>query len=323
MKKEPLVIIAGPTASGKSSLGIALAKRIGGEIISADSMQVYRGMDIGTAKITMDEMEGIAHHLIDVMEPEEPYNVAAFQQMAQDAYSGIRQRGHIPILVGGTGFYIQAFLKGVNFTPTDTDLTYREELMKIAKEDGGPQKLYDELKEKDPASAEAIHPHNVKRVIRALEFYRQTGWELSAHNSEESMRKSPYCFAFFVLTMDRKKLYDRIERRVDDMLSAGLASEVIKLKERGLSREHISMQGIGYKQMLSFLDGEISYERAVELIKRDTRRFAKRQLTWFRREKDVIWVDIDTFTDTQEILDYMCSRIREMTLTETKEQRGQ
>lgn len=313
MKNEPLVIIAGPTASGKSSLGVALAKRIGGEIISADSMQVYRGMDIGTAKITPDEMEGIPHHLIDVMEPEDPYNVVAFQQMAREAYSGIRQRDHIPVLVGGTGFYIQAFVKGVCFTPTDTDLAYREELMKIASEEGGWQRLHEQLRQKDPASAAAIHPHNVKRVIRALEFYRQTGSELSAHNTEESMRQSPYSFVYFVLTMDRRKLYERIEKRVDEMLAAGLTDEVRMLKQRGLSREHISMQGIGYKQMLSFLDGEISYERATELIKRDTRRFAKRQLTWFRREKDVIWVDIDAFRDTEDILDFMCSKIRELT----------
>ena len=305
MEKEPLIIIAGPTATGKSSLGIALAGRIGGEILSADSMQVYRGMDIGTAKIRTEEMDGIQHHLIDVMDPKEPYNVAVFQKMARQAWLDIRSRGHIPVMVGGTGFYIQAFLKGVQFTPEETDYDYRLSLQEIAGREGGPQLLYEQLAACDSASAAAIHPHNVKRIIRALEFFHETGSQISRHNQEEALRSSPYDYRYFVLTMDRQKLYAKIEKRVDEMIEAGLEDEVRTLKERGLTQKDISMQGIGYRQMLSFLDGEISLPRAIELIKRDTRRFAKRQLTWFKREKDVIWIDRDLFPDEQQILDYM------------------
>lgn len=288
--KRPMIILTGPTAVGKTAASIELAKAVNGEIISADSMQVYKYMDIGSAKITKEEMDGVPHHLVDVLDPMEDFNVVRFQQMAKAAMEGIYERGHIPIVVGGTGFYIQALLYDIDFTENENDDSYRKELEEMAKEKG-KEFLHSQLALVDPESAEQIHFHNVKRVIRALEFYHQTGKKISEHNAEEREKESPYHSAYFVLTDDRARLYDRIDRRVDLMMEQGLLQEVEHLRDRGLKREDVSMQGLGYKELFGYFDGEYSLEEAVRIIKRDTRHFAKRQLTWFRRERDVIWID--------------------------------
>lgn len=311
MEKRPLIILTGPTAVGKTAASIGLAKAVGGEIISADSMQVYRHMDIGSAKITADEMQGIPHYLVDVLEPEEAYNVVRFQEMAKAAMQKIYAGGHIPIVVGGTGFYIQALLYDIDFTENDSDFSYREELEQTAR-DKGAEYLHSLLKQADPEAAEQIHPHNIKRVIRALEFNRKTGQKISAHNEQERRKQSPYDFAYFVLTDDRKALYERIDRRVDKMMEQGLLEEVRALKDRGIARDSVSMQGLGYKELLAYLDGEIPLDEAIRIIKRDTRHFAKRQLTWFRRERDVIWIDRQkTGQEEKKIVDYMLNILTE------------
>ncbi|HJC91424.1 MAG TPA: tRNA (adenosine(37)-N6)-dimethylallyltransferase MiaA [Candidatus Mediterraneibacter excrementigallinarum] len=311
MEKRPLIILTGPTAVGKTAASIGLAKAVGGEIISADSMQVYRHMDIGSAKITADEMQGIPHYLVDVLEPEEAFNVVRFQEMAKAAMQKIYAGGHIPIVVGGTGFYIQALLYDIDFTENDSDFSYREELEQTAG-DKGAEYLHSLLKQADPEAAEQIHPHNIKRVIRALEFNRKTGQKISAHNEQERRKQSPYDFAYFVLTDDRKALYERIDRRVDKMMEQGLLEEVRALKDRGIARDSVSMQGLGYKELLAYLDGEISLDEAIRIIKRDTRHFAKRQLTWFRRERDVIWIDRQkTGQEEKKIVDYMLNILTE------------
>lgn len=312
-KKKPLIILTGPTAVGKTALSVKLAKAINGSIISADSMQVYRGMDIGSAKVTKEEMGGIKHYLIDVLEPDEEFHVVRFQQMAKEAMAEIYQEGKIPILTGGTGFYIQSVLYDIDFTSQQEDTAYRERLEQLAKEQGN-EVLHGMLQEVDPVSAEKIHANNVKRVIRALEFYEKTGTPISEHNEKEAAKESPYVFCYFVLNDDRQRLYERIELRIDQMLEQGLVDEVRKLKEKGYHKEMVSMQGLGYKEILAWLDGEISYEEAVYILKRDTRHFAKRQLTWFRREKDVIWVDKDKFNyDDDSILSFMTAKIDKLT----------
>ncbi len=303
--KPALIVLTGPTAVGKSELSIALARQVGGEIISADSMQIYRHMDIGSAKIMPDQMGGIPHHLIDVLEPTEEFNVVTFQQMAKDAINDIYARGHVPIVVGGTGFYIQALLYDVDFTENDEDTDLRRQLEQIAKTQGS-EVLFEQLRSIDPESCEIIHANNVKRVIRAIEFYKKTGEKISEHNKTQRQNVSPYNFAYFVLNDDRDKLYDRIEARVDQMLQQGLIDEVSNLAGSGCTREMVSMQGLGYKEILDCLEGRITLENAVYLIKRDTRHFAKRQLTWFRREKDVIWVNKPDYDyDNERIIGHM------------------
>lgn len=309
--KKPLIIITGPTASGKTALSVELAKKVGGEIISADSMQVYRHMDIGSAKVTKEEMDGVRHHLIDVLDPWDEFNVVVFQRLAKQAMEEIYAAGNIPIIAGGTGFYIQALVNDIDFTENDSDTGYREELECLAAEKGASY-LHDMLKEVDPESAEAIHENNVKRVIRALEFYKKTGTKISEHNEAERQKESPYNFAYYVLNMDRERLYQRIDLRVDLMMKKGLLAEVEKLKEMGCTRDMVSMQGLGYKEILDALDGTISLDEAVYIIKRDTRHFAKRQLTWFKREKEVTWVDQGNFDfDREKILMWMLEDLRE------------
>lgn len=304
--KRPLIVLTGPTAVGKTKLSIALAKAVGGEIISADSMQVYRYMDIGSAKISREEMQGVAHHLIDILMPWDEFNVVIFQKRCLQAMEEIYGRGHIPILTGGTGFYIQSVLYGIDFTETSEQAEYRKKLEETARREGA-EALHERLRQVDPLSAESIHANNVKRVIRALEFYEQTGEPISAHNERERQKESRYASCYFVLNDDRKKLYEAIDRRVDLMLEAGLEAEVRRLKELGCTGDMVSMQGLGYKEMLAYLDGECSMEEAVYRIKRDTRHFAKRQLTWFRREKEVIWIDKPAFSyDENQILSYLC-----------------
>ena len=290
--KRPLIIIAGPTAVGKTAFSILLSEEIGGEIISADSMQIYRGMDIGSAKATIEERAAVPHHLIDVMDPTEEFNIVLFQKLAKEAMEGIYSRGHIPVIVGGTGFYVQSVLYDIEFAENGPDRTYRESLYERAKTEGA-EALHRELAGIDPESARLIPENNVKRVARALEFYHETGMPISAHNAGERAKKSPYDFRFFVLTMDRRRLYERIEERVDRMMDAGFLEEVKRLRDRGCKREMTSMQGLGYKQLFAHLEGECTLEEAVAKTKIETRHFAKRQLTWFRREPDAIWIDVE------------------------------
>lgn len=308
--KRPLIILAGPTAVGKTAASIRLAKAIGAEIISADSMQVYRHMDIGSAKIRQEEMEGVPHYLIDVLEPEEEFNVVRFQQMAKAAAEEIYAKGKIPLVAGGTGFYIQALLYDIDFTENDGDTSYRRSLEKTAEEKGG-EYLHAMLREADPKAAEEIHPHNIKRMIRALEFHHQTGGKISEHNEAEREKSSPYDFAYFVLTDERSRLYERIDRRVDKMMEEGLLEEVRYLKERGVKRESTAMQGLGYKELYAYLDRECTLEEAVRIIKRDTRHFAKRQLTWFKRERDVIWADKSVIGQSDDaVVDFMRKELK-------------
>ncbi len=309
--KKPLVILTGPTAVGKTKASIGLAKAIGGEIISADSMQVYKQMDIGSAKIKPSEMEEIPHYLLDILEPDEEFHVVLFQQMAKQAIQKIYEKGKIPIIVGGTGFYIQAVLYDIDFSENEKDTSYREELEKLAQTKGA-EYLHDRLREVDEKSAQDIHANNVKRVIRALEYFHQTGEKISEHNEEQRKKVSPYNFSYFVLNDEREHLYERINLRVDQMINEGLVREVQSLKEKGYTRDMVSMQGLGYKEMLDYLDNKCSLEGAVEIIKRDTRHFAKRQITWFKRESDVTWIDKKEY-------DYNEERILKAMLQELKE----
>ena len=301
MKKKPFIVLTGPTAVGKTALSIALAKAVNGSIISADSMQVYKHMDIGSAKIMPEEMDGVKHYLVDEFEPDEEFHVARFKERAKECLEEIYAEGKVPVLVGGTGFYIQAVLYDIDFSKQDADGEYREELEKLAQEMGA-EHLHAMLREVDPESAEAIHANNIKRVIRALEFYHLTGTKISDHNETERQKESPYNFAYFVLTDDRAKLYERIDKRVDIMVEKGLVDEVKKLKDMGYHREMVSMQGLGYKEILDYLDGKITLEEAIYIIKRETRHFAKRQLTWFRRESDVIWFDKQEYNHSEEAI---------------------
>lgn len=309
--KPPLIVLAGPTASGKTGLSVKLAEQIKGSIISADSMQVYRHMDIGSAKIRPEEMKGIPHYLIDELMPEEEFNIVLFQKLAKKYLAEIYANERIPILTGGTGFYIQSVLYNIDFSKENASDNIRLELEAFADANGAAA-LHEKLAHIDPVSAEAIHPNNKKRVIRALEFYQQNGYPISKHNETERQKDSPYQSALFVLTDDRKLLYEQIDRRVDLMMKNGLLEEVLALKEMGCHRGMISMQGLGYKELLAHLEGEISLEEAVYRIKRDTRHFAKRQLTWFKREKDVIWLDKGLFDhDDSRILQHMIFALKE------------
>ncbi len=306
MTKKPMIILSGPTAVGKTALSIELAKKVNGCIISADSMQIYKYMDIGSAKIMPEEMQGVKHYLIDELLPEEEFNIVRFQSMAKAALDEIYANGQIPIIAGGTGFYIQALLYDIDFNQQDADEEYRNELEAYAIEFGNDA-LHRKLQEIDPVSAEKIHANNVKRVIRALEYFKLTGKPISEHNEAESEKESPYNFAYFVLTDDRANLYQRIEKRVDIMMEQGLLEEVKKLKAMGYHRSMVSMQGLGYKEILDYLDNKCTLDEAVATIKLETRHFAKRQLTWFRRERDVIWMDKSKFDYNENVvLDEMC-----------------
>ncbi len=304
-----LIVIAGPTAVGKSDIAIKLAKLMDGEIISADSMQVYRYMDIGSAKVTKDEMQGIPHHLIDVLDPREDFNAFLFTKMAGECIEDISSRGKIPIMTGGTGFYIRALCYGNDFSESaGEDPDAYERLEKMAKEQG-PDVLFERLPEIDPASCEIIHKNNIKRVIRALMFYQETGRPISEHNIEMHEKPPAYDLKYFVLTDDRAKLYERIDKRVDKMMDSGLVDEVRRLRDMGLTKNDTSMQGIGYKEILMYLVVEISLPEAFEVIKTGSRHYAKRQLTWFKREKDAIWIDRSEYTSDDEILTFMQQRI--------------
>ncbi|MCF0228084.1 MAG: tRNA (adenosine(37)-N6)-dimethylallyltransferase MiaA [Parasporobacterium sp.] len=310
MTKKPLIIISGATAVGKTDLSIALAEKINGEIISADSMQVYKGFDIGTAKISESEMHGIRHWLIDELEPEEEFNVYEFKTRAVKYINDILSRGKIPIIVGGTGFYIQSVLYDVDFTETDSDRSYRQQLEEINAENG-PEYLHEMLKKIDPDSAAAIHANNTKRVIRALEYYHDTGSPISVHNREQHQRESCYNSAYIVLNRSREVIYDRINRRVDLMIESGLENEVRDLLKGGVPEDSLAMQGLGYKEMISYINGRADFNETVSIIKQSTRHFAKRQLTWFRREKDVIWMDYKDFADNSQMLSHIINILKE------------
>ena len=304
-EKKNLIILTGPTAVGKTKLSIETARMLNAEIISADSMQVYKYMDIGTAKITKEEMEDITHYMVAELEPDEEFNVVVFKRLALKYMDEIYKKGKIPLIVGGTGFYIQALLYDIDFTENDDDGgIVRAELEEIARLNGG-EYLHTELAKVDKESAEEIHPNNVKKVIRALEYYRLTGQKISEHNKEQRQKESPYNFLYLVLNDDRQLLYDRIDKRIDIMLKDGLIDEVKFLKEKGYTKDLVSMQGLGYKEILDYLDGSSTLDEAIYILKRDTRHFAKRQLTWFRREKITIWIDKSKFESDEAILEYI------------------
>lgn len=299
--KKSLIIIAGSTACGKTACSVNLAKMINGEIISADSMQVYKYMNIGTAKITNDEMEGIKHYLIDEFYPDEDFSIAQFKNLAKIYINKIYDKGKIPILVGGTGFYINSVIYDNNFIELEKDNIYRKELeiLSIIK---GNKFLHDMLKEIDPISADKIHSNNVKKIIRALEYFKQTGEKISEHNEKEKRKEKAYDTTFFILNMNREKLYDRINLRVDIMIKKGLLDEVKGLLDKGYNKNLVSMQGIGYKEIIKYIEGEISFDEAVNILKRDTRHFAKRQITWFKHQcEDGIWIDVSNYKNLKDL----------------------
>ena len=312
IKNKPnLIVLSGPTSVGKTALSIKLAKAINGSIISADSMQVYKGMDIGSAKITKSEMQDVKHYLIDILEPEDEFNITVFQDYAKKAINDIYAEGKIPIIAGGTGFYIQSILYDIDFNDDASENSeVRDELLDLVKEKGN-QYVHEMLKSIDEKAAKAIHPNDTKRVVRAIEYNRLTGLKISDHNEAENQKESIYNFKYFVINEDRDLLYENIDKRVDIMIDNGLVEEVTKLKDRGLTKEMVSMKGLGYKEILSYLEGEISLDDAIYIIKRDTRHFAKRQLTWFKREKAVTWINKEDFNfDENKILEYMKEQLK-------------
>lgn len=309
--KPNLIILTGPTAVGKSALSVRLAQELNGEIISADSMQVYRGMDIGSAKIKVEEMQGIPHYLIDELDPREEFNIVQFQRLAKKYISAILEKEKIPMLVGGTGFYIQSVLYDIDFTETEQETAYREYLSELAEKEG-VSCLHARLKEIDPEAASQIHKNNVKRIIRALEYHHQTGRRISEHNLREREKDAAYDACYFVLNDDRTSIYERIDARVDQMIADGLVQEVRQLQDLGCTADMVAMQGLGYKEILAYLNGTYTLEEAVYIIKRDTRHFAKRQLTWFKRERDVIWLNKPDYQyDDELILKEMISMIQQ------------
>lgn len=312
--KKKLILIAGPTASGKTKSSVLLAKQIDGEIISCDSMQVYRRMDIGTAKVRPEEMEGIPHYMIDVLEPTEGCNISWFKEQVTRHIEEISNRGKVPILVGGTGFYLNAILFDTQFEETDTDLSYRQSLEKEVRTNGADS-LHKRLQEVDPVSAEAIHANNVKRVIRALEYFHQTGVPISKHNEKERKKRealtSPYDYTFFALDMDREVLYDRINRRIDRMMDEGLLEEVKVLYDEGFSEDLTSIKAIGYKEFYPYFRGELTLDACIDKLKQNTRHYAKRQLTWLRHQAKPIFIPVDQYDfDAQKIVDVMKSKIQ-------------
>ena len=309
MEKETVIVLAGPTAVGKTALSLSLAEEWDAEIISADSMQVYRGMDIGTAKAGKEEQARVPHHLIDVADPALPFSVADYVSLAQTALKDIQSRGKLPLITGGTGFYIQALIKGLDFSESREDNATRRLLQKRLEEEG-PLVLHQELARLDPDAAAAIHPHNRKRVLRALEYFQETGQRISELNRLQQAQESPYRVLYLVLTLPREQLYSRIEERVEQMFRAGLAEEVADLKARGIPPESTAMQGLGYKETLAYLEGRCSLEEAKARIKLGSRHYAKRQLTWFRREKDALWMDKSLYESEEALRQAVISRYK-------------
>ncbi|KEI99626.1 tRNA delta(2)-isopentenylpyrophosphate transferase [Clostridium botulinum A2B3 87] len=307
-----LLIIAGPTAVGKTDISIKLAEKLNGEIISADSMQIYKYMDIGSAKITKDEMQGIPHHLIDVVEPHEEFNVSSFKTLAEKSIKNIWNRGKLPIIAGGTGLYINSLIYNYDFTDADRDEKYREYLTKLA-EDKGKEYVHSLLKDIDEESYEKLYPNDLKRVVRALEVYKITGKSISEYTkeNEKKLYDIPYNVNYFILNMNREVLYERINKRVDIMMSKGLIEEVKKLESMGYTPDMQSMKGIGYKEVLFYLNGDISLDEAIYLIKKGSRNYAKRQLTWFRKDKRSIWIDKDNYSSEEEIVDKIIKMVKD------------
>ncbi len=291
LKLHPLLVIAGPTATGKSEVGVMVAEEAGGEIISADSALVYRGLNIGTAKPTLAEMRGITHHMIDIVEPDQEYSAALFQKQARAVIGGVTKRNKLPILVGGTGLYIRAVVDPYDFSSTGGDPLLRNRLLKEAGQNG-PGSLHRRLMEVDPTTALRLHPRDLRRVVRALEVYYLTGKTISSHQYRDENDQPLYNLLMFGLTMERERLYSRIEQRVESMISSGLVDEVRQLLKKGYSSELSSMHSLGYKEIINYLSGEVTLEQAVQILKRNTRRFAKRQLTWFRRDHRIRWLKI-------------------------------
>lgn len=312
---KPLVILTGPTGVGKTDISIQLAKRINGEIISADSIQVYKYMNIGSAKISPEEMQGIRHYLVDILDPSEDFNVYRFQQLAKDAMQEIYSNGKIPIIVGGTGFYIQSILYDIDFSEeSDNNSEIRKKYENLADEYGN-EYIHQLLREVDSESADVIHANNRKRVIRALEYYEINHEKISVHNALQSSKQSPYNFSYFVLNRDRATLYARIDKRVDNMIKQGLVEEVKNLLESGYTKSLVSMQGLGYKEIIPYLEGEYSLENAVDIIKRDTRHFAKRQLTWFRREREAHMLKYEDYdNDSTKLCDEMIKELKRLSI---------
>ncbi|MFO7295180.1 MAG: tRNA (adenosine(37)-N6)-dimethylallyltransferase MiaA [Caldicoprobacter sp.] len=310
MEKRPLVVIVGPTAVGKTKLSIELAKVLNGEIVSADSMQIYRYMDIGTAKPTVEERQGIPHHMIDIIDPGQEFSVAEYQRLATQAIDDIYRRGKLPIVVGGTGLYIKSLLYPMNFTDASYDPEFRKELQRQA-EIMGKEYLHRKLQAVDPKTAARLHPNDVRRVIRALEVYHLTGKPMSEYDQGLEKMEYKYNVAMIGLTMDRAKLYQRINQRVDEMMKKGLLDEVKGMLDRGYTRDMISMQGLGYKELMEYLEGRVSLEEAIDILKRETRRYAKRQLTWFRAQKDIVWVDVDQFESHEALVKWCLDYIKE------------
>jgi len=301
LSEKPLVVITGPTATGKSKIGIMVASRINGEIVSADSMLLYRHMNIGTAKPTIEERQGIPHHMIDVAEPDQEYSAALYQTEARQVIDGILERKHLPILVGGTGLYIRAVIDPFTFGTVGGNPVLRKRLMLEAEQEGA-DKLYKRLSEIDAIAANKLHPKDIRRIIRALEVYYLTGKPFSSFIASKQSKQPVYRLYMFGLNMDRSKLYRRIEQRVDNMIAAGFVSEVQQILARGYSRNLNSMRSLGYREIASYLYGEITLEEAIALIKRNTRRFAKRQLSWFRRDKRIKWLDLDSFDNEEAVV---------------------
>jgi len=309
MMKDKLFILVGPTAIGKTALSIDLAKRLKGEIISADSMQIYKYMDIGTAKVTRDEMDDIPHHLIDIVYPDEDYTVSNYQRDASRLIEEINARDMLPIVVGGTGLYINSLVYNLNFTEVPPDEEYRMELEEYARINGEGY-LHQMLEEVDPVSSMTISPNDRKRIIRALEIYYLTGKTMSEHNKDFRKEVDKYQLFMVCLNMDRKKLYDRINLRVDLMIEEGLIDEVKGILDKGYDKNLVSLQAIGYKEIISYLEGKISLEEAVNTIKQASRNYAKRQLTWFRRDKRINWIDVEDFKDRDELSSYIYNQAK-------------
>ena len=303
MSKIPLIVVVGPTASGKTALAIDIANYVGGEIVSADSMQIYKYMDIGSAKPTAEEMSQAVHHLIGFLEPDDEFSVADYTELAHKTIADITSRGKIAVMAGGTGLYINSVVNDVTFGEIDTDYELREKLQKTAEEKGS-EYLLDMLAEFDKESAERLHPNNVRRIIRAIEFYKTTGKPISKHQEETKRVESRYNPLMICIDWDRDVLYDRINRRVDIMIKSGLLEEVKGLMDMGYTKELNSMKGIGYKEIMDYYDGKMSLEDAVELIKQSSRRYAKRQLTWFRRDDRIHYVSSkNPFEESKKLID--------------------
>ena len=307
--KPPMIVLAGPTAVGKTELSLKLAEALNAEIVSADSMQVYRGMDIGTAKATEAERRRVPHHLIDVADPSEDFSIARYVELGRGAIRDILTRGRLPLIVGGTGFYIQALLKDLDFSEEKEEDTLRKKYQKLAETEGAKM-LHRRLQAIDPASAAAIHPNNVKRVIRALEYFEKTGKPISSLNEAQTGQESPYRVLYFVLNLPRPKLYRRIEKRVDQMIEEGLLEETGRLLKKGIPSDSTAMQSIGYKELAEYLRGECNEEEAVQKIKLNSRHYAKRQITWFKREKEAIWIEKEDYSDEDELFEHLLTNIR-------------